>query len=122
MDHKYSLEQLQQKAEDLAIQVEAPQVILLKGTLGTGKTTFSRFFIKKLAGDVTVSSPTFNIVQIYESPKGSIWHVDLYRLEEEAELEELGIFEACHNYICLIEWPEIIEGFLKNLSPVVIEL
>lgn len=116
MPYKYSLRTLQRKAEMMAEIVQPPQLILLRGTLGSGKTAFARFFIKKLVGDIVVSSPTFNIVQIYESSKGHIWHVDLYRIENVMELTELGVFEAIHQNICLIEWPDILESCidLKN--------
>lgn len=116
MPYKYSLRTLQRKAEMMAEIVQPPRLILLRGTLGAGKTAFARFFIKKLAGDIVVSSPTFNIVQIYESSKGYIWHVDLYRIENVMELTELGVFEAIHQNICLIEWPDILESYidLKN--------
>ena len=110
--YKYPLEQLQKMAEDMADSVSAPCSIFLEGGLGAGKTTFSQFFIQRLLNDKqqSVSSPTFNIVQIYDTTKGSIWHVDLYRIKNEREIFELGLLEAMHECICLIEWPQILRS------------
>lgn len=118
-NYKYSIDKLQKMAEHLANEAISPLLLLLNGNLGSGKTTFSQFFIKRLVGNVTVSSPTFNIVQIYESIKGPIWHVDLYRIKYPAELEGLGIFEAIHQHICLIEWPDILEPYIIDHNQVV---
>lgn len=82
-------------------------VIALWGDLGTGKTTFSRFLIQALVGKpVDVPSPTFTLLQIYEAPQAEIWHCDLYRLKAPEEAYELGLEDAFHQTICLIEWPE----------------
>ena len=110
--YKYPLIRLQKIAEDMADTVSSPCSIFLEGGLGAGKTTFSRFFIQRLLKDKqqSISSPTFNIVQIYDTIKGSIWHVDLYRIKDESEIFELGLFEAMYDSICLIEWPEILRS------------
>ena len=82
-------------------------VIALKGDLGVGKTTFARAFIHaRGAVDEEVPSPTFTLVQIYETPDAAIWHFDLYRLNAADEAWELGIEEAFASGIALIEWPE----------------
>jgi tRNA threonylcarbamoyladenosine biosynthesis protein TsaE len=103
-------------ATDLAITVCPPFSILLSGDLGSGKTTFTRFFVRSLTGDKTcsVTSPTFNIVQIYETTKGDVWHVDLYRLKEAKEIIEIGLLEAMHENICVIEWPDLLSDFINN--------
>ena len=107
--YKYTIEALKTKAENLANSIQAPSSILLYGTLGAGKTTFAQFFIKHLLGDnVVVTSPTFNIVQIYQYKTCDIWHVDLYRINNGQEIESLGIYEAMAKNIYLIEWPEMI--------------
>lgn len=81
-------------------------VIALEGELGVGKTRFARAFIGRLAGEQEVPSPTFTLVQIYDSPVAPIWHFDLYRLADPDEAFELGIEEAFGGGISLIEWPE----------------
>lgn len=82
-------------------------VVLLKGDLGAGKSTFARALIQSLCGENTeVPSPTFTLVQTYETKAFSIWHFDLYRLKFPEEIYELGIEEAKHSGVCLIEWPE----------------
>ena len=83
-------------------------IFTLQGPLGAGKTKFSRAFIRHLAGnnDLEVPSPTFTLVQTYETDKAPIWHFDLYRLEDAQEIYELGWEEALSDSILLIEWPE----------------
>lgn len=82
-------------------------VIALWGTLGAGKTALARAFIRHLTGpDEEVPSPTFTLLQIYETAKGEVWHLDLYRLAEPSETIELGIEEVFREGICLIEWPD----------------
>ena len=82
-------------------------VIALKGELGAGKTSFARAFIGARAGrDEVVPSPTFTLMQVYELPDLSIWHFDGYRLRDPEEGWELGIEDAFHDGVSLIEWPE----------------
>ena len=115
--HKFSLDELQLKAQTLAQQVQPPYTITLYGGLGAGKTTFSRFFLESLIGEgADVPSPTFNIIQTYDTPKGSVWHADLYRLKTLEEVEETGLIEAMYNYICIIEWPQLIEPLLCDIK------
>lgn len=81
-------------------------VIALHGDLGAGKTTLARALIRQLAGAETEApSPTFTLVQTYETPGLAIWHFDLYRLENPGEARELGLEEAVDG-LTLIEWPE----------------
>ncbi len=80
----------------------------LFGDLGAGKTTFSRGLIHGLGFEGDVASPTFPIVQVYDEPdvRLPLWHVDLYRIEHESELEELALDEALGHAALIIEWPE----------------
>jgi len=95
-------------AKEMAKNATAGQIYYLHGTLGAGKSTFSRHFIRSLCGDdIEVPSPTFTLVQTYDTPKNSIWHFDLYRLQDAEEIYEIGWEEALERQaIMLIEWPD----------------
>lgn len=86
-------------------------IFALFGTLGAGKSTFSRFFIQSLCNATEVPSPTFTLVQTYESDNFEIYHYDMYRLKIPEEAYELGIEESFYSGVNLIEWPEKI-GYL----------
>lgn len=86
----------------------------LFGTLGMGKSVLSRAFIQALTAAEEVPSPTFTLVQSYETPKFEIYHFDLYRLKSPEEIFELGMEEALYEGVCLIEWPERMGGYLPR--------
>lgn len=80
---------------------------MLEGPIGAGKTHFARCLIQSLMDTPEdVPSPTFTLVQTYDTTAGEIWHADLYRLTSLDEIEELGLAEAFESAICLIEWPD----------------
>ena len=93
---------------DLALLVGPGDVITLTGDLGAGKTAAARSLIRYLADDETleVPSPTFTLVQGYELPPFPVMHADLYRVENESELEEIGLSPLPDATLVLIEWPE----------------
>lgn len=94
-------------AQGLAPLLRVGDLIALKGDLGVGKTTFARALIFALgAPDTEVPSPSYTLVQNYQGIAVDIWHFDLYRLKSPKEALELGIDEAIHDGIVLIEWPE----------------
>jgi tRNA threonylcarbamoyladenosine biosynthesis protein TsaE len=80
-------------------------VITLSGPLGVGKTALARGFIAALGHGGEVPSPSFSIVQPYEELDPPVWHVDLYRIEDTAEIDELGLDSAA-DALLLVEWPE----------------
>lgn len=101
-----NLRQTQILAARLGALLRAGDLLALEGPLGAGKTAFARALIQSLlGGDQDVPSPTFTLVQTYDTPKLTLWHFDLYRLDSPEELWELG-FEEVGSGIALIEWPE----------------
>jgi tRNA threonylcarbamoyladenosine biosynthesis protein TsaE len=89
----------------LAWVARGGDVITLSGPLGVGKTALVRGFIEALGHEGEVPSPSFAIVQPYEDLKPPVWHVDLYRIEDASEIDELGL-DAAADAVLLVEWPE----------------
>ena len=89
----------------LARLAKSGDVITLSGPLGVGKTALVRGFIAALGHGGEVPSPSFAIVQPYEELDPAVWHVDLYRVENAAEIEELGL-DSLEDAVLLVEWPE----------------
>ncbi len=91
----------------LAEKLESGDVILLEGDLGAGKSEFARGTAAGLGVQETVTSPSFTILNVYESGRLPLYHFDWYRLESSEELYELGMDEYLGgNGIALVEWPE----------------
>jgi ATPase, YjeE family len=87
----------------------------LIGELGTGKTEFVRGFVAALCNDCEVHSPSFSILNIYETPQLPIYHFDFYRLKKRAELIEIGFEEYVYgNGVCLIEWADMFPQVLPR--------
>jgi tRNA threonylcarbamoyladenosine biosynthesis protein TsaE len=99
----------------IAPHLRPGDTLLLSGGIGAGKTAFARALIRAAMGNPAedVPSPTFTIVQTYPTPRGDIWHADLYRLTHPDEAQELGLTDAMETAICLIEWPDR----LADLAP-----
>lgn len=98
-------------AQALAPCVGPGDVLLLEGPVGAGKTAFARALIQSILSDKglaeeDVPSPTFTLVQTYDTPDFEIWHADLYRLTAPEEVLELGLEAAFEAGVCLIEWPD----------------
>ncbi len=87
-------------------------VVCLDGPLGVGKSTLARGLIRALSSADDIPSPTFTLVETYEAEVGDIWHFDLYRLEIQRDVWELGFEDALESGISIIEWPGKIEGLL----------
>jgi tRNA threonylcarbamoyladenosine biosynthesis protein TsaE len=92
--------------ERIAPLLRAGDVIALWGELGAGKTTLARGIVRGLGHSGDVASPTFPIVVPYEDLQVPVWHVDLYRIEDPAEIEQLALDEVLDGGALLIEWPE----------------
>jgi len=97
-------------------------VITLSGELGAGKTTFSRGFIHNCGYDGAVKSPTYTIIETYPGSVCEICHLDLYRLEDEEELEYIGFRDLlAAEVVMLIEWPERVNA-MTDIATISIEL
>tara|TARA_R110002167_G_scaffold91937_3_gene247174 strand:- start:26 stop:475 length:450 start_codon:yes stop_codon:yes gene_type:complete len=106
------LEATESIGRDIAKGLGPGDVVCLWGDLGAGKTALARAILRALGHAGEVPSPTFNLVLVYETPQGPVWHFDLYRLEAPAEALELGIEDAFADGISLIEWPDRLGGLL----------
>jgi tRNA threonylcarbamoyl adenosine modification protein YjeE len=92
-------------ASRLALSLKSGDVIALSGPLGAGKTTLARALVTRLGGEGEVPSPTFALMQRYETPRLTFTHCDFYRLQP-AELDELGLDDAVSEGVVAIEWPK----------------
>jgi len=114
MISNYTLQQLPQIAKQI-ISESPDKVLLFYGEMGVGKTTLIKELVKQLEVDDVVTSPTFSLVNEYQSRNGAtIYHFDFYRIDNEEEAMDIGIEDYFYNNSwCLIEWPEKV----KNLLP-----
>jgi len=88
-------------------ELKRHEAVCLSGPLGAGKSTLARGLIQALAGEpIEVPSPTFTLVQTYETPALAVAHFDLYRLARPEDVVELGLDEAMDDGAAVIEWPE----------------
>ena len=114
-----SLEQLNSFSKKVADRLKEKDFIFLVGEIGVGKTTFTRFlinYLQKKEGlkSSEVLSPTFNLLYEYDLKKYKIMHYDLYRLNSEKELNNLGLLKENEDAIKIIEWPKIIKIHISN--------
>lgn len=114
--HIDSEEQLREVAEALLAALDGRTVVALRGEMGAGKTTLIRSVAECLGVEDQVTSPTFALVNQYESDKGErLFHFDFYRIEDEREAFDLGYEEYFYSGdLCFVEWPEKIEGLLPE--------
>ncbi len=110
------LDQTINLAKLIARQLTPGDVVTMKGELGAGKTFISKHIIETLThSEQIVTSPTFQLLQIYKAGSYDVYHFDLYRLKRLEEIYELGIDEAFNgNNISIIEWPEIAVNLLPK--------
>lgn len=110
----FSPEETFRLGEDIGRRAEAGQIFTLTGDLGVGKTVFTQGIAKGLAIDEPVSSPTFTILQEYDSGRLPLYHFDVYRIGDVEEMEEIGYDDYFFGKgICLIEWA----GRIAELIP-----
>ena len=114
-----SIRKLEKIADKIKKKLLLGDVIFLYGEIGVGKTTFARFLINSFENEKKlkkseVLSPTFNIVFEYEIKAFTIKHFDLYRLKNDNDIKNIGLYENLEQNITLIEWPELIKNKPKN--------
>lgn len=102
-------------ARQFARTLKGHEIVALNGTLGMGKTVFVRAVIQALTNtEIEIPSPTFTLLQTYDTSKGTVYHFDFYRLKNPEEAYEIGIEDAFSDGICFIEWPEKIGTLLPH--------
>jgi tRNA threonylcarbamoyladenosine biosynthesis protein TsaE len=113
---EYSLKDLEKTAQTLLKYVSKYPVLLLQGEVGAGKTTLVKALCKEMGVLENVSSPTYTIVNEYNSHSGEIiYHFDLYRLKTEAEAEDIGLCEYLDSgHRCIVEWPEMAPHLIEK--------
>ena len=107
MELIYKLSEIE-KASNFVLKNVNHDIILINGEVGTGKTTLIKEYCKLIGVEETVNSPTYTLINEYQNKRGKIVHMDLYRVKDINEINELGLFEYLENNIVIIEWPEII--------------
>ena len=105
-------------AEKLTSYFKGGEYVFLHGEMGVGKTTFVKYFINKFQTDenlklTEVTSPTFNLLNEYETNHFLIKHYDLFRIKKSSEIKDLDIFERNEKIITLIEWPQLLKNSNK---------
>ena len=101
-------------ADEFASKLDAHSIIVLSGDLGSGKTKFTEGILKHFGLEDEISSPTFTIVNEYDSKDFKIFHFDLYRLADVDEFYAMGGEEYLQNGLCIFEWGEMIEEILQT--------
>ncbi len=96
------------KASQFILENSKSNLLLISGNVGAGKTTLIKNYCKLIGVSENVSSPTYNLINEYDSEEGLVVHMDLYRLKNVEELNNLGVTEYFNNRQVIIEWPEII--------------
>lgn len=124
----HSVQDTQEVAQNIAkdiLEKRKPNLVLLEGELGGGKTTFSQGFIKSLGVEQVVTSPTFVIMKPYpiKDTEYTVYHIDLYRLNQEWEVLDIGIIDLIQNptNIILIEWASKTPNLWENIPNTLIE-
>ncbi len=116
MEIIFSLAEIKQAAADIFAAANNKKVWALHGEMGAGKTTFIHALCEHLCVTSTIGSPTYSIINEYESPvAGIIYHMDWYRLRDEEEALEAGVEECLMSgHLCLVEWPDKAKRLLPD--------
>lgn len=116
MDVIFSLDTIKQAAEQFLTGIAGRQVLAFHGEMGAGKTTFIHALCEAMGVGDTISSPTFSIINQYESGDGrTVYHMDLYRIRDEQEAINAGVEDCLYSGdTCLVEWPERTPGIFPE--------
>ena len=111
-----NLKELKKTSLKLVKAFKIPQIVLLKGPLAVGKSQMVQYMVEALGGLKDIRSPTFSLINIYETPKNTkIYHVDLYRLKNLEDIETTAFWDIFYEpTIIFVEWPQLVE---KKLPP-----
>ncbi len=116
MKHEFIVESLletEQAGQTIASLLNFPACVYLHGDMGAGKTTLTKSILLGLGYSGAVTSPTYNLIQEYDTAKGVVYHMDLYRLDDPSEIEFLGLEDLwSERSLFLIEWPQKGHGFI----------
>jgi len=121
----HSQEDTFQIGQSFGSRLHAPAIVLLTGELGAGKTVFTKGLVTALGvnGDEIVRSPSFSLVNIYDTPAGRVFHVDLYRLNSSRDLQSIGFEEIlASDAVVIVEWAEKLAFSIPEAHKVLIEI
>jgi tRNA threonylcarbamoyladenosine biosynthesis protein TsaE len=123
MESIFSLEEINETAKEFIKFVGGHKVVAFHGNLGAGKTTFIQAVCRLSGVKENVSSPTFSIINQYDANGKTIYHIDLYRLQDDDEAVSAGVEECLYSGdTCFVEWPERISFLPADAAHVYIEL
>jgi tRNA threonylcarbamoyladenosine biosynthesis protein TsaE len=115
MEIVYALKDIDKAASDLMTRLQGIKVLAFSGEMGAGKTTFIHALCHQMGVKGTLSSPTFSIINEYETGDGMLYHIDLYRCKNEEEAVRAGVEDCLYSgYTCLVEWPSRAEGIFPE--------
>ncbi len=116
MTFRYKLEDISSAAKWLLERLGEKRLVVLKGEMGAGKTTLVKAIAGEMGADENeVNSPTFSIVNEYETERGLVYHFDFYRIKKQSEAVDFGIFDYFDSgRYCFMEWAELIPDLLPD--------
>lgn len=110
-----TLADTEQAGSVIASELRFPACVYLYGDMGAGKTTLTKALLQGLGYQGAVTSPTYNLIQEYSTPKGMVFHMDLYRLDDPSEIEFLALEDLwSEQCLFLIEWPQRGAGYIRS--------
>lgn len=116
----FEVDQIDLVAKEILIELGKPGPVGFSGPMGSGKTTFIAALCRQLQTEPAATSPTFSLIQVYDSPTGPVWHADAWRLERLQEAETIGLLEWLDQPIWgFIEWVEKVIDYFPEDRPVV---